>query len=325
MKLLRVALVAIIFAMSATLVAGSALAFGPKVTAQTSWKDKQEAKKAYKKGKVAMSKGDYKTALEAFQKADQLHPGAAPKYQIAVCYDRLNQIPEAIGAYQTFISSNPSQKYADRVISAGKRIAELETMLKSTITLDITPGNLGGMVVKIDGQEVQGTEHELPAGDHNVEVTAPNHEPVSIMVTVQAGVPQAVPIQMVVKPPPVPITDPDTGESDPGLGLKIAGFAVAGAGVVGLAVMGVFGGMALGSQSDYEAGPTEELADDTENQALLADVFLGVGGGLVIVGGVLLYLGFTAEGEDEAIASGVPEIMPYAGPDGAGAAATWTF
>jgi hypothetical protein len=95
--------------------------------------------------------------------------------------------------------------------------------------------------------------------------------------------------------------------------------------VVGGVVSGVFGVMALGSASDFDATPTVELADDAESQALIADIFLGVGGALAIGGGILLYFGFTADGEEGDVASPVPQIIPVAGPETAGATATWRF
>ena len=60
-------------------------------------------------------------------------------------------------------------------------------------------------------------------------------------------------------------------------------------GVVSGVLLTVFGVMALGSASDFDAGPTEELADDTDRNGLIADVFLpftivGLGAGTVLLG-----------------------------------------
>ncbi len=320
-------LVAGAVAVTGGLISDDATAIGPQVASQ-SFKVKQEAQAAYVKGKAAMAKGDYAAALESFRKADSLHPGAAPKYQIAVALDRLNQLEEAIAAYRTFIDSDPGPKYADRVVAAGQRIAELEKLLITKVTLQITPPNLGGLAITVDGNPVQGTEIDVKPGEHTIVVSAPGHVPVTETITARAGEPLAVPItlqpEQAAPPPTVTDTGGDEG-GDPGLGLKIAGFSLIGAGVAAGVVSGVFGVMALGSASDFDATPTEELADDAENQAMLSDIFLGVGGALAIGGAICLYFGFTAEGGDEVVASPMPHLLPYAGPDGAGAAATWRF
>jgi tetratricopeptide (TPR) repeat protein len=178
-----------------------ARAVGPTVAQQTSFKQKQDAQVAFKKGKAAMAKGDYVAALEAFIQADQLHPGAAPKYQIAAAYDHLNKIEEAIAAYRKFIESDPGPKYADRVVAAGTRIAELEKLMIAKVTLQITPANLGGMAITVDGNPIQGTEFEVKPGDHQVVVTAPGHTPVTQTITARAGEPLSFPITLVPETP----------------------------------------------------------------------------------------------------------------------------
>jgi hypothetical protein len=312
---------------------GDAQAYGPRVLAQTTpaWKVKKDAKAAYVKGKDLMKKGDYAGAVTNFEKADSLVPGAAPKYQIAVCYDKLGDAGKAVEAYKRFISSNPGEKYADRVVAAGKRIAELEKKLIGKVTLVIDPPGLAGVAVTVDGNPATGTELELKPGDHTVIVTAEGHKPATQTVTVKAGEPLDLPVTLepesAVTPPPPPPPDDvvdEDGGSTPGMGLRIAGYTTFGITVVGGVLTGVFGAMALGSASDFDETPTTDLADDAENQALLADVFLGVTGAAAIATGILLYFGYTADDGEEASAA-IPKIDPYGGPQGGGANLTWTF
>jgi hypothetical protein len=315
--------------LSGLVVSGEAAAVGPTLAAQTTFKQKQEAQAAFKQGKAAKAKGDWATALQAFQSADGLHPGAAPKYEVAVCYDKLNKHAEAAAAYRTFIDSKPGAKYADRVVAAGQRIAELEKLMITKVTFAVTPPNLGGMSITVDGEPIQGTELDLKPGEHTVVVTAPNHVSITEIITVRAGEPLSVPVTLVAEAT-VPVGDTvgdtvDDSGGDDGMALKIAGFSLVGVGVAAGVVSGVFGVMALGSASDFEATPTEELADDTESQGLLADVFLGVGGAFAIGGAILLYFGFTADGEEAVVASPIPAMQPWAGPHGAGTMATWKF
>lgn len=322
------------FTLSAFTVAGDAQALGPQVLAQNKippWRVKKDAKAAYVKGKALMSKGDYAAAAEQFEKADELVPGAAPKYQIAVCYDKLGDAAKAVAAYKNFISSNPGEKYADRVVAAGKRVAELEKQLVGKVTLVITPAALPGQAITVDGNPVEGTELELEPGEHTIIVTADGHTPVTQTVNVQAGEPLDVAVTLQPEtadvPPPPPPEEVDEGGSTPGMGLRVAGYVTFGVTVVGGVLTGVFGAMALSSASDFKDSPSNDLADDTENQALLADVFLGVTGAAAIATGLLLYFGYTADDDSGDTATNVlvPEIQPYGGPQGGGANLTWKF
>lgn len=321
--------------LSAFTVVSDAQALGPQVLAQNkipAWRVKKDAKAAYVKGKALMSKGDYAAAAEQFEKADDLVPGAAPKYQIAVCYDKLGDPQKAVDAYKNFISSNPGEKYADRVVAAGKRVAELEKQLVGKVKLVVTPAGLPGQAVTVDGNPVEGTELELEPGEHTIIVTADGHTPVTQTVNVQAGEPLDVPITLepeqaaAVPPPPQPGEVDDDG-STPGMGLRVAGYVTFGVTIVGGVLTGVFGAMALSSASEFEESPSNDLADDTERQALLSDVFLGVTGAAAIATGLLLYFGYTADDDsgDTATNVMVPEFQPYGGPQGGGANLTWKF
>jgi hypothetical protein len=186
------------------------------------------------------------------------------------------------------------------------------------------------MSITVDGELIQGTELDLKPGEHTVVVAAPNHVSITEIITVRAGEPLSVPITLIAEAT-VPIGDDEGGDvggdtgGDDGMALKIAGFSLVGVGVVAGVVSGVFGVMALGSASDFKETPTVELADDAESQGLLADVFLGVGGAFAIGGAILLYFGFTADGEEAVVASPIPSMQPWAGPNGAGTMATWKF
>ena len=98
----------------------------PKKAAAAEEDPKEGAKKAYGEASKLFKEGKYEEALPLFQKADELYPGAAPKHKIAICLDKMGKTEEAVAAYQTFIDSDPGEKYADRVTEAQKRIDELQ-------------------------------------------------------------------------------------------------------------------------------------------------------------------------------------------------------
>jgi tetratricopeptide (TPR) repeat protein len=246
----------------------------------------QQAKASFKAGKEKMAAGNYGGALIDFQLADTSWPGAAPKYNIAFCHDKLGHNKEALSAYRLFLNSSPSAKYADRIALANKRIAELEAAEKASATgkvmFTVNPP-IAGISIRVDGQPVTGTESDLPAGPHTVEASAPGYAPFTQSIDVVGGTQLEVPIALQAAVTTTP------RKSNKGKPLIIAGFVVGGVGVVSGVLLTVFGVQALGSASDFDATPTEELADDTDRNGLIADVFLpftivGIGAGAVLLG-----------------------------------------
>ena len=305
---------------------------------------KKQAIAKYKEADALFKKGDFAGALPVFQEADKLYPGAAPKHKIAVCYDKLGKAAEAVAAYRAFIDSKPSEKYAERLTEATKRIAELEPQLPATVTLKIAPEGLTGVVITVDGTPAEGPELALEAGEHTVVVTAEGHDPVTEVVNVRGAETRELAVTLTpsaaTAPPPPKTPPPETPEEDEG-GSNVPAYVTLGIAGAGVILGTVFGIQALGAKSDCDdkvedpaATPAEltDLADKAERAALIADMSFGVALTFGITGAVLLFSsgGDDDEGGDEGpaeeeAASVKPELLPYAGPTGAGMAATWTF
>jgi hypothetical protein len=101
---------------------------------------------------------------------------------------------------------------------------------------------------------------------------------------------------------------------------------IAGAGAI---VGTIFGIKALGAKNDFDKTPTGNAADDTERNALIADMAFGVAITLGVTGVVLLT---SDDGAAPAAAQHeqLPKraklvVAPYASPEGGGAAARYTF
>ena len=91
----------------------------------------------------------------------------------------------------------------------------------------------------------------------------------------------------------------------------------------------VFGGLALKSKGEFEDTPTQDLFDETERNALIADMSFGVALTFGVTGLVLL---LTDSGEEAPKDEKKPEekkatfrFAPYGGPSGAGAVGVVTF
>jgi hypothetical protein len=317
--------------LAASLLTTAAVTTVSDAAAQTQLTEKERKKKAvqaYKAGQKQFKTGDYAAALPHYREADDAYPGAAPKHKIAVCLDKLGRIEEAVAAYEGFIAFNPGEKYADRITSSQARIDELRAQLPATVMLEIEPPGVAASVT-LDGQAAAGTELQMTAGDHEIVVSAPDHESYTEKVTVSGGEKRTLSVMLkptggaVAPPPDVGGGEEDTGD-DAGGGLKIAGYVLLGAGVVSAGVATVFGVQALGAANDFDDTPTNALADRAEDKGLVADILYGVGGAAVIGGAVLLYLGYSADGGEDSTATG-PVFMPYAGPNGGGANVTVQF
>jgi hypothetical protein len=98
----------------------------------------------------------------------------------------------------------------------------------------------------------------------------------------------------------------------------------------GGAIVGtIFGVQALQSKSDFDSHPTTKSADDTERNALIADMAFGVAVTLGVTGIVLLTSSDDTDAPKAATLHLPPKptfrVLPYVGRESGGAAARLTF
>ncbi|MBI4703016.1 MAG: PEGA domain-containing protein, partial [Deltaproteobacteria bacterium] len=306
---------------------------------------KQEAVAALKQGKKLFEGGKHDAALPLFQKADALRPGAAPKYYAAACLDKLGKKQEALDGYKVFMGSEPGEKLQDEVKTAIGRIKELEKELApapAVVALAVKPPDAPKLAIQVDGKpHAGGMQIELPAGEHQIVVTAEGFQQLTKVVNPKAG--EKLDLEVVLEPaPPAPAEKPTVVAE--GLPAEKPGTApaapeaegrsnipayvtlgIAGAGVV---LGTVFGIQALGAKGDFDDEPTIDNADRAERAALIADMSFGVALTFGITGAVLLFSGdgdADAEAEPAEKTAATPLLAPYVGPTGAGMAAAWTF
>jgi len=70
--------------------------------------DTEVARRHFEKGRVAYDAQDYRRALDEFLAAKRAKAAPALDYNIARCYDRLEDYPQAIKHYEAYYSSKPS-------------------------------------------------------------------------------------------------------------------------------------------------------------------------------------------------------------------------
>lgn len=322
-------------ALGVTLAPADAAAQGKaQPTAMSAAEKRKAAIAAFKAAQKEFAAGDYASALPHYQEAEATIPGARPKYQIAQCFDKLGRTEEAVEAYRVFIDSNPAKKkYAEEIETAGKRVAALEATLPAKVTVKVTPPGAQGVAIVVDGKPAEGTELSLAAGQHTVEVSAEGMKTKTETVTVKANEKRDLQVTLEKAaasptPTPTPTPDPADGEGADDGPSNIPAYVTLGIAGAGVVLGTVFGVQALTAQSDFDEEPTVDNADKAERNALIADMSFGVALTFGITGAVLLISNLTGgEAEEEAAdeATLVPEVIPYGGTKGGGAAAKWTF
>ena len=114
---------------------------------------------------------------------------------------------------------------------------------------------------------------------------------------------------------------------------KVPAYVTLGIATGGAIVGTIFGVKALQAKSDYDSTPTTKHADDTERNALIADMAFGVAVTLGVTGIVLLTSSDDAPEAPKAAKlhlphrapSGTFNVVPYIGRESGGAAARLTF
>jgi hypothetical protein len=123
-----------------------------------------------------------------------------------------------------------------------------------------------------------------------------------------------------VAPPPPPPAQPRS---------KVPAYVTLGLAGAGAVVGTIFGIMALGAKSDFEAEPTVENADAVDRNALIADMSYAVAITFGVTGAVLLLSRDDAPAPAAAQVTKTKKnkafIAPYVAPTGGGAAARFTF
>lgn len=311
---------------------------------KTQKQKEEEAGKAFQDGKAKFTAGDYAGAYEAFKIANDLVPAPVPKYRMAESLDKKGDVEGAIAGYEAFLNTDPKPdpaKDKDRIANAEARLSVLKNT-PADVTVKLEPAEAAAATLTVDGAPAAGNPVKVPPGKHTIGATLDGFEDAKVEVEVKRLEKKEVTLTLTPKPKDVAVGGPGpTGPGPSGPGDKpkppetsssssvipaIVTLSLAGAGVV---VGSVFGGLALKSKGEYEDTPTQDLFDETERNALIADMSFGVALTFGVTGVVLL---LTDSGGSEQPAAAEPTkkarldyILPFASPDGAGAVGRISF
>ncbi|HET7545740.1 MAG TPA: PEGA domain-containing protein [Polyangiaceae bacterium] len=303
-------------------------------------KTKDAARKAYGEGEKAYAAGDFSAAYTGYSKANELIPSVQASYWVAKSLDQGGKTDEAIKGYEALLADpNASKLGEEKLADANARLTALKASLVGEITVTTAAP---GAVLLVDGTPQPGplpAVLKLSPGPHKLTLTAEGYDPKELDLQVQAGTKVQQSVEMVPKAPPPPPPPPPVAETAPPpppppaeKHSKVPAYVTLGIAAGGAVVGTIFGVKALSAKSDFDNNPTTEHADDTERNALIADMAFGVALTLGVTGIVLL-----TSGDDEAPAKaaklhqppqapkGTLRVLPYIGRESGGAAARLTF
>ncbi len=299
-----------------------------------SQEEREAARAAFEAGMEAFQAEEFQTAVQQFEKAQEVIPSPYAEYWIALSLDSADPDDEApratVEAYERFVS-NPGAKHVgrDKIDQSVARIKELRKLLPATLKVVTDPA---GATVLINGkkQGVAPLSVERPAGTYSVEARLEGYEPLSAEVELEGGITLEQQMNLVKTPPPPP---PQAKESQPqpappaNMTPAYVTLGIAGA---SLATTATFGIMALVAKNEFRDTPTRELADRAERNALISDMALGITITLGVTGVVLLTSGPQKAAQAVEAAGRPPQagdlqVAPYAGLTGGGARARLTF
>ena len=237
----------------------SILAIPAMVEAQPSDEDREAAREAFQAGERAFAENDNEVALGHFQRAFELAPHDAVRFNIAVCLERLGRHREAALEYDAAVVSTQIEEEArERARRDGDRArARLGTLA--------VEGEPGGARVVIDGEELCTLPCEIPVdpGDHRIVVRSADGE-----VTREASVGRGGRSTVRVEAPEVDEEQEQEASVTPDVPVEESqgpGFLLwtgVGLAVIGGAGIVLFGLQASSLHDDYLAMPTTETRDD---------------------------------------------------------------
>jgi PEGA domain len=302
-------------------------------------KTRDAARKAYGEGEKAYAANDFAGAYAGFTKALDLIPTPAAAYWAAKSLDQQGKTDDAIKAYEALLADpNVGHLGDEKTSDAQTRLATLKAGLIGEVT--VSSAALGAQLA-VDGVPQTGplpVVLKLAPGPHKLSLTAPGFDAKDLDIDVKAGAkleekvdlmqhaalpPESPPVPEIAPAPPPP--PPPEKHS------KVPAYVTLGIATGGAIVGTIFGVKALQSKSDFNKNPTTTSADDTERNALIADMAFGVAVTLGVTGIVLL----TSSDDPTAGAAkaaqlhlppkGTFRITPYLGRESGGASARLTF
>jgi tetratricopeptide (TPR) repeat protein len=283
------------FVLTIALLLLSSAAFGAPT-----WKEKRDAQKLVREGQELVKQGDFKTANEKFEKADQIAPSPSYKYERAKMLVELGEFLKAAEVLReaSEMKVGPADRQGQQ--TAVKFLAEVEERTPK-IEVKVVSPEASKVRLTIDGDAYnagEGAVHFNP-GAHEVVAESPGYERWTRSVTLTEQKHEIIEITM--QRPAAATTDAaaEPGESKKDGISPIPAFVAWGVGAVGIALGIGFGVAAINATNDvldkYDCEDNEcpASAEDDLNIAKLNGNLSTAGfviGGVGLAAGIVLFL-----------------------------------
>jgi serine/threonine-protein kinase len=242
------------------------------------------AESLFNEARTLLDKGRFEEACERFSRSEQLDPAVGTLLNLGECYERLNKIASAWGAYRQAAALAVTRNDERRATLARRAAAKIEGRLaKLTITVD--GGASSSVAITRNGVRVDpaAIDTTLPVdpGPQVIAATAPDHQPWQTTLELAAGESRTVHVPE-LRPNPAPTAAPAAATERPAPPRDVAPRAPAQTKIaVGLEIGGavvlvggfVLGGLALSTWSTVlESCPDATCRNSADRDRLASDV-----------------------------------------------------
>jgi serine/threonine-protein kinase len=298
--------------------------------AQASIADKAAAEVLFERGRQLSHDGRFAEACARLEQSQSIEPSLGTMLYLGDCYEKLGRSASAWALYVEASSQAAAAGQSKRA-RAGRQRADLLEPSLSKLSIVVAPeSDLPGLEILRNGVNVGhalwGVPVPVDPGDQAIEVRAPNREPWTTTLHVDAGgarvsanVPRlgeatarAYPAKARLTPsqhtaanvpPPLAASSLAPSDSKAVTGLEITAASAAAVGVVGLIVGGIFGLHAIAKNNAAKAyckpgsGPVcreqagVDLSRQANRSATAANILMIGGAGLLVGGAVLFFTG----------------------------------
>jgi hypothetical protein len=284
------------------------------------------AQKHLEKGVALFERKKYKDAIDAFLEANRLFPSPTLSFNAAKAYEKMGDNAGALRFYRDYLRREPDA--SDRAW-AQKRIGELERKLQDRGVQQVTVlSKPVGALVLIDERPVGVTPWtgELVPGVHvlrlrhegyadarsEFELLLHRAMDVSVELTAEEGTPPKAVEQPGALPPPIepdPPPPPPAEKPAKGGGVGVLTWTAFGLGAAAIGGAVVFELQRASAEDDVKNETTRverlEAYDRMESHQTRSRILAGVGAGLVVVGGVLLYFDLSSKKQPDGVQLGL--------------------
>jgi tetratricopeptide (TPR) repeat protein len=173
---------------------------------------RKAAAEHYQRGLELADRGDYKTALDEFERAYALSPNFAVLYNIGQADVELGRPQKALDALDRYLADGKTRVPPARRAEVERQLAQLRSSF-AELSVTTTPP---GARITVDGAEVGATPLATPvtlaAGSHVVAASRPGAETETRVVVVSEGQKTELSVELPDLRPPVAANASDAGQ-----------------------------------------------------------------------------------------------------------------